>query len=36
MVEIISSALLLTLIQSWLIPMLLDLGNLTFLLSNRD
>ena len=36
MVEIILSALLLTLIQSWLIPMLLNLGNLTFLLSNRD
>lgn len=36
MVEIILSALLLTLIQSWLIPMLLNLGNLSFLLSNRD
>ena len=36
MVEIILSALLLTLIQSWLIPMFLNLGNLTFLLSNRD
>ena len=36
MIEIILSALLLTLIQSWLIPMLLNLGNLSFLLSNRD
>ena len=36
MVEIILSALLLALIQSWLIPMLLNLGNLSFLLSNRD
>ena len=36
MVEIILSALLLTLIQSWLLPMLLNLGNLSFLLSNRD
>ena len=36
MIEIILSALLLTLIQSWFIPMLLNLGNLSFLLSNRD
>ena len=36
MIEIILSALLLTLIQSWLIPMLLNLRNLSFLLSNRD
>jgi uncharacterized MAPEG superfamily protein len=36
MIEIILSALLLTLIQSWLLPMLLNLGNLSFLLSNRD
>jgi len=36
MVELILSALLLTLIQSWLIPMFLNLGNLSFLLSNRD
>ena len=36
MIEIILGALLLTLIQSWLIPMLLNLGNLSFLLSNRD
>ncbi len=36
MIELILSALLLTLIQSWLIPMLLNLGNLSFLLSNRD
>ena len=36
MIEIILSALLLTLIQSWIIPMLLNLGNLSFLLSNRD
>ena len=36
MVEIILSALLLTLIQSWLLPMLLNLGNVSFLLSNRD
>ena len=36
MVEIMLSALLLTLIQSWLLPMLLNLGNLSFLLSNRD
>jgi len=36
MIEIILSALLRTLIQSWLIPMLLNLGNLSFLLSNRD
>jgi uncharacterized MAPEG superfamily protein len=36
MIEITLSALLLTLIQSWLIPMLLNLGNLSFLLSNRD
>lgn len=36
MIEIILSALLLALIQSWLIPMLLNLGNLSFLLSNRD
>ena len=36
MIEIILSALLLTLIQSRLIPMLLNLGNLSFLLSNRD
>jgi len=36
MIEIILSAMLLTLIQSWLIPMLLNLGNLSFLLSNRD
>ena len=36
MIAIILSALLLTLIQSWLIPMLLNLGNLSFLLSNRD
>ena len=36
MIELILSALLLTLIQSWLIPMFLNLGNLSFLLSNRD
>ena len=36
MIEIILGALLLTLIQSWFIPMLLNLGNLSFLLSNRD
>ena len=36
MIEIILSALLLTLIQSWFIPMLLNLGNFSFLLSNRD
>ena len=36
MIEIILSALLLTLIQSWFIPMLLNLGNLSCLLSYRD
>ncbi len=36
MIELILSALLLTLIQSWLIPMFLNLDNLSFLLSNRD
>jgi len=36
MIDIIILTLLLVLIQIWLLPMLLNLKNLDFLLSNRD
>ena len=36
MIDIIILTLLLVLIQTWLLPMLLNLKNLDYLLSNRD
>jgi len=36
MIDIIVLALLLAMIQIWLLPMLMDMGNLSYLLSSRD